>query len=355
MGNKPLVSICIPTFNNARYIKKTLLSLSNQTYDNIEIVVCDNASTDNTEEVVKKNCDGRISYHKNAENIGSAKNFNKCISLASGEYVAIYHSDDIYNAGIVEQESSLLALNPDAGVVFALDTLIDEDDAIIGVGENLPKELRNKNVYTFTEVYKSLLRSSHNFFICPTFMARKQVFAKVGLFEETGRYGDWIGGALDTAYWLRIAERYKVGIINKRLIYRRVTRASGSGQYVTTTTKRANHFLVLDDFLKSPALATGIEPELFRQYEYNKFWDDVFIARNFVNLKMEKNARKHLINSISWRTFFTGIKNFENFKKLLIYGSFLFFTFIGCSGIVINFIKGIKTKYGKFKRCKVVH
>jgi hypothetical protein len=186
-------------------------------------------------------------------------------------------------------------------------------------------------------------------------MAKKKVFSEVGLFDETGRYGDWIGGALDTAFWLRTAEKYKIAIINDRLIYRRVSRQSGSGRYVVTTTQRANHFTVLDDFLKSPALAASIEPSLLRQYKYNKFWDDVFIARNFVSMNMEQKAREHLVSAMSPDLFVTGIKSFGNLKKLFVYGAFLIFTFLGCSGIIIDIVKGVRKKYGMLKGCKAVY
>ncbi len=186
-------------------------------------------------------------------------------------------------------------------------------------------------------------------------MARREVFEKVGMFDETGKYGDWVGGALDTALWLRIAEKYKVGIINKRLIYRRVSRASGSGQYVSTTTKRANHFTVLDDFLNSPALSEPIGAAILAQYEFNKFWDDVFIAKNLVKCGRGKKAAGHLAGAVSWKIFFTGFKSVGNLERMAIFFVFLFLSSVGLAGAAIKSVKYLRDGYGRIRRRKIVY
>ena len=96
--NKNLVSICIPSYNNAKYIRKAIKSVQNQNYHNIEIIIVDNASEDNTEDIVK--ClikdDNRIKYIKNNKNIGYPKNFNKSMKFASGRYITFLCSDDFW-------------------------------------------------------------------------------------------------------------------------------------------------------------------------------------------------------------------------------------------------------------------
>ena len=94
MENKILFSIIIPTYNRASLIKETINSVLLQDYPNFEIIIVDDGSTDDTENIVKSIEDSRINYHKktNAER-GAARNFG--IKLAKGEYITFLDSDDI--------------------------------------------------------------------------------------------------------------------------------------------------------------------------------------------------------------------------------------------------------------------
>jgi len=94
LSNQPLVSICIPTYNAKKTVVQTVQSILNQTYKNLEIIIVDNASTDNTLDLLQKFKDPRIKIYKNIKNIGAEKNFSRCIELAKGKYIAIFHADD---------------------------------------------------------------------------------------------------------------------------------------------------------------------------------------------------------------------------------------------------------------------
>ena len=83
------VSICIPTYNSATTIGETLNSILSQTYQDLEILVVDNASEDNTVKVAQEFVDPRIRIYENETNLGGEGNFNRCIALAKGEYIAI--------------------------------------------------------------------------------------------------------------------------------------------------------------------------------------------------------------------------------------------------------------------------
>lgn len=89
------ISICIPTYNRADLLTLTLKSIDKQTEKPYEVIVVDNASTDATREVVKQKHKCQIIYIRNKKNIGMVGNYNKCIELASGDYISILHSDDL--------------------------------------------------------------------------------------------------------------------------------------------------------------------------------------------------------------------------------------------------------------------
>lgn len=116
----PLVSICIPVFNHADLVWRTIESCIHQTYRNVEIVVVDNASTDNTREVVLGyvNWDKRVKYFRNDTNIGSGRNFLKCVERASGEFVQPLGSDDWLSKNYIEESVNQFSLHPEAAAIL---------------------------------------------------------------------------------------------------------------------------------------------------------------------------------------------------------------------------------------------
>lgn len=115
------LSICIPTHNRAGYLRQCLDYLAPQVNgkEEIEVIISDNASTDDTGEIVKDYCEPKIKYFRNPENLGYAGNQVKCIERAEGQYIAILCDDDVYTAGLVDKiletirkgEYAFIALN----------------------------------------------------------------------------------------------------------------------------------------------------------------------------------------------------------------------------------------------------
>jgi len=97
MTEHPLISICIPVYNGEKYVAETINSVQAQTYDNIEILIQDNASTDNTGEILQALADQdmRIKVARNDENCGMAGNWNLAVNRAQGDYVMLLSADDL--------------------------------------------------------------------------------------------------------------------------------------------------------------------------------------------------------------------------------------------------------------------
>ena len=94
---KNLVSIIMPSYNTANYISESINSVMNQTYKNWELIIVDDCSTDNTDEIVKKFLkDKRIRYFKNNKNSGAAISRNKALREAKGRWIAFLDSDDLW-------------------------------------------------------------------------------------------------------------------------------------------------------------------------------------------------------------------------------------------------------------------
>lgn len=101
---KPLISICIPTYNRAKFLGSTLDSIIRQSFNNIEIIISDNASTDNTAEIIMQyqTLFPFIVYHREESNMGADSNYLKVIELASAEYCWLFGSDDVMKDGAID-------------------------------------------------------------------------------------------------------------------------------------------------------------------------------------------------------------------------------------------------------------
>ena len=113
MRNFGLVSVIMPAYNSERFIKQAINSVQNQTYQNFEIIVVDDCSTDNTNELVKDLCkeDKRIILLKNNKNEGAAISRNKAIEAAKGKYIAFLDSDDLWLPSKLEKQLTFMETN----------------------------------------------------------------------------------------------------------------------------------------------------------------------------------------------------------------------------------------------------
>lgn len=124
--NDPLVTIAIPTYNRADgYLKETLQSAVAQSYGNIEIIVADNCSTDETESLVKKYNFPNLRYYKHKQNIGPQNNFNFCLDRARGVYFLLLHDDDLIDSDFVEAAMQAAGYREDIGVIRTGIRIID--------------------------------------------------------------------------------------------------------------------------------------------------------------------------------------------------------------------------------------
>lgn len=185
------VSICIPNYNYGMYIGETIQSILNQIYTDFELIIVDDASTDNSMDVINSFHDKRLKVHKNETNLGIAANWNKCLEYATGDYIAIFHSDDVYHREIIEYEVNILAT---------------EDVSIVGTRAvtditKLPKKIRLKySVYEPLDFMKFLF--SANTLVCPSVMMKKEVY------DNIGRYRDDLFFVEDQEFYLRAAVKY---------------------------------------------------------------------------------------------------------------------------------------------------
>ena len=225
--------MCIPTFNKASLLRDSIQSVLCQTFKDYELLVLDDASTDDTPLVVKAFGDSRIRYIRHTENIGLPANFNECLRKARADYVIIFHDDDVMLPELLECEVSTLESNPDVAFVHAAVQVIDANGRVYSVPPNKWPPLTEG-----TEFVRLFCTSFDYGVTMPSVMMRKSIALSLGGFNET------FPSSLDADLWNRLAFQGKVAFLNRVLLSNRIH----SGQ--TTRTILMRKFQMLDDRIR---------------------------------------------------------------------------------------------------------
>lgn len=197
------VSVIIPTYNREKVIARAIESVIDQSYSKLEIIIIDDNSTDNTEEIVKKITDRRIVYKKLDRRRGPAYARNMGVKLAAYDLIAFQDSDDVWMQDKLEMQIKYMEENKDFDMVYC---------AFMHGGERNYKVPSNKHSKSHLEgeIYKELLRE--NKIGTPTMLVKKQVFEQVGGFNiDIHAYEDW-------EFAIRVAKEHKIGYVDKILV-----------------------------------------------------------------------------------------------------------------------------------------
>ena len=196
----PLVSICIPTYNRASMVHEAIRSAIDQSYENLEILVVDNASSDNIREVVESFQDSRLSLIVNEKNLGLFGNFNRCIELARGKYINILHSDDAIDSRFTQTCVEFLESHPSVVMTFTAAEVISG-----GTTKSL-KMSDNNLIFSAPEGFRKILLT-RNFIVCPSVMVRREVYEQVGYFSMEYPFSS------DYYQWLTISRQFDVAYV----------------------------------------------------------------------------------------------------------------------------------------------
>jgi len=318
--NTPLVCVCVPAYNSEKTLPATLDSILEQTYRNLTVLVVDNASTDATAGIADSYAarDARVRVERCAENVGGEGNFTRCLQLASGDYTAIYHSDDVYEPAMVEEQVAFLEAHPEAGAVFAMAQSIDERGTP-GRIYRLPPELRRDSpaLYGFDEIFRAVLKHG-NFFFCPGVMARTPVYRDhIRVWDASG-----FNTSADLDVWLRILKRWPVGIIDKPLLKYRISPSSFSFYAARGKTGPHDLLKVLEAYLKD--LDGNSAWDAARtDYSFLVMKDNINRAFNLLIGEKRSEARSLLKGIFAPARLLGALKSFPRFKTVL-YGCLVF-------------------------------
>lgn len=184
MDSNPLVTVGIPVYNVGKYIWQSLNSVLSQTYSNLEVIITDDGSSDNTLEILSKINDPRIIILSDGINRGISFRLNQQICLAKGKYFFRMDGDDLMFPNRVEKLVEYLEANPAVDVIGSSAIIIDDDSRIIG------KRVAEKKDRSLDSIFRSGL------FIHPTVAGKTSWFRK-------WQYKEDMSGVEDIDLWIR--------------------------------------------------------------------------------------------------------------------------------------------------------
>jgi glycosyltransferase involved in cell wall biosynthesis len=239
----PLVSIIIPAYNCEKFIQQSLESILNQSYSNIEILVCDDASKDNTKKILDEYKDLRIKRFHNEINLGYLKTCNKLFELSKGEFIAFQDADDYSDLKRIELQIKFLIENKEYALCGTNLTQIDESNNSLYC-TNYKKEN--------DEIVENI--KSGNFSIIPnSFVFKREVYQKIGGYNE---FFDRIG--VEDYYWTwLILQQFKMKNLSYAGYHYRFNPNSVTGN-ISNNPSKININYILNDLIKQQ-IETGTD------------------------------------------------------------------------------------------------
>lgn len=244
MMKKPIstVSVIIPTYNRAHVVGQAIRGVLHQTYQDFEIIIVDDASTDNTEETVKKFNDNRIRYLRHMENCGAPWARNSGAEVASGEYLAFLDSDDVWYPGFLERQLTGLNNFPPTVGMICCSMIRKQGDRYT----NVRLGVRNLK-------FDESLRFGNG--ICTSsFLIRKTAFQTIGGFDVN------FSSFQDFDFLLRMSTDYRVETTNEILMEYRL----GTDSISLNMRSKAKGFERIIEIYRSDILRLG----LMHQYDF---------------------------------------------------------------------------------------
>jgi len=244
MCDAPIVSILVPCYNHALFLDDCLESLVSQSYENIEVIICDDCSQDNSFDIIRswenrlRERFSRVQLLRNEANRGVTGNINKMLLLAQGEYIKLLASDDALSKNAIEAFLNFMTANPAADIVFSNGKVIGEhqkysDAEALG---------RCKKIYEKPPLLEGDSLKERIYFCnelsAPCAFYRKKVFEQYGLFDESFSIED-------LEFWLRLLckGRCSFRFLDRELVlYRRNTDSITSTAINEKTERRLIRF-----------------------------------------------------------------------------------------------------------------
>ena len=215
----PKISIILPSYNHAPYIKEAINSVIKQTFSDFELLISDDASTDESVKYIRECNDPRIKLHTFSKNQGSTINVCFLLGECQGEYVALINSDDVWLPQRLEKGVAYLDAHPECGAVFSWADLIDEKSQVI-----------MENCDVFSQPNRSQAEWLRYFYTRSNCLCHPSMLIRRSVYDRIGRYCLGMRQLPDFDMWIRLVKHYDIHIFQEVLVQHRRFVSTGQNE-----------------------------------------------------------------------------------------------------------------------------
>lgn len=302
--NEPLVSILIPCYNHYKYLNDCMQSILEQKYSNVEVLVCDDCSIDNSWELLTrfekkfKNKNIKCITIKNEENKGITKTLNSLLALAQGVYVKIIASDDFFlDKEAIGYFVNYMQEHKEVGILICNGNTVEEESrypvSYLKESSCIYKEVPN---FTRSGLFERIY--VNNFLFAPGAFIRRDVYTDCGKYDEKLATEDW-------EFWLRVvlSKKWEIAYIDKQLIGYRKSQNSMTSVKMNAAFKKRREVLYKNDKEIIDTYGKYVTPKLYAKKKMTLFIQEL---RKLKRMKSSDNYKQVLQD----------IKEFDMWKYL---------------------------------------
>jgi glycosyltransferase involved in cell wall biosynthesis len=238
MHQTPLVTVICLSYNHAEFVIEALESVLHQTHNNVELIIADDFSTDNSVEIIEQwlKQHPQIPFIVNVENLGNTKTFNKCLKIAKGAFLIDLAADDVLNPDCIVQQLKGFAETTyeNVGLIYGNAELISEKGAFIKDYFETDSNRKRLKSQPTGNIYAGLLNGINN--VCSiSGLVKREVFEKLKGYDENLAYEDY-------DFWIRASRIYNFDYVDEILIKKRVLEDSMYTLLTKKNNPRTRHF-----------------------------------------------------------------------------------------------------------------
>jgi len=263
----PKVSVVVASYNHGKYVSEAIQSVLQQSYQDFEIIITDDGSTDRTVSKIKKISDPRIKLFCLERNQGQFVATNNSLKEAKGRYIAVLNSDDLFLPDKLAKQVNFLDGHPEIGAVFGQAEIIDEDGCPLADESNsYCRIFKQPNRYRFEWLNHFFYRG--NCLCHPSVLIRRKCHETVGFYDE--RYAQ----LADFDFWVRLLMEYEIFVIQENLIKFRI-RADNANAGAIKPHSLKGHYLEYYHILRNYLSIKSFEVFLKIFPEAKKYGTDI--------------------------------------------------------------------------------
>lgn len=212
----PRVTVVLTSYNHEKYLREAIDSVLAQTYEDFELIIWDDNSHDNSWQLISGYSDNRIRSFRNDKQRRGIWGINRSISeVATGEYIAIHHSDDVWEPDKLEKQVAYLDAHQEIGAVFSNALAIDEDSNPLDDPEHFYSNV-------FNQPNRSRQEWLHHFFYHGNGLCHPSVLIRKLCYDDCGLYRYGLSQQADFDMWVRLCLKYEIHVIHENLVKFRV-------------------------------------------------------------------------------------------------------------------------------------